>query len=140
MLTSGWTFSAAVMAPARLHRHTDSILVGAPTGAGANHHGYATAVLSPESGIVRRVSTLYRQEGHPADRRNLIPPDHPAPLTAEAWFAGSEPALEAIEAGTLLSLGAIIESEGLDAALAAWETRDRSWSATPGGSPSSWRQ
>jgi hypothetical protein len=125
VITSGETFSAAVMATARLKRHTAAVLVGAPTGAGMNHFGDATGVTLPASGVPVRISTLYWQEGHPSDTRDLIVPDAPVLPSAEAWFAGRDPALETIVAGEAVALEQLFRTRGLAPTLAAFEEQRR---------------
>lgn len=119
------TFSAATMAACRLKNHTNAMLVGEPIGSGMNHYGDAGGFELPNSGLRFRVSTLYWQEGHPADRRDILPPDYPGVMTAKAYFSGSDPSLEAILNGEVRLLEDIVMGEGLDAGIAWYEAKKK---------------
>ncbi|HSG99994.1 MAG TPA: tetratricopeptide repeat protein, partial [candidate division Zixibacteria bacterium] len=121
VITGPKTFSAATMAACHLANHTNALLVGEPVGAGMNHHGDAVGFTLPNSGYTLNVSTLYWQFGYPTDRRAYIPPDYPAVMTAAAYFAGRDPALEAILNGDATSVKDIALRDGVDAALAWYE-------------------
>jgi len=90
------TFSAAQLLTASLERETHALFVGEPTGGKPNHYGDAKRVTLPNSGIVLAVSTLYWERGGPDDQRIWLEPDIPAPPSARAYFAGRDPAMEAI--------------------------------------------
>lgn len=111
------TFSAAIMAAARIQDHTNVILVGEPAGAGMNHYGDASGFRLPNSKLPFYVSTLYWQEGHPADFRNFFAPDMPAVFSSDDFFDGRDPAMDIILSGKAVSLAYTYESQGLDAAL-----------------------
>lgn len=90
------TFSAAALFAVDMERNTEAIFVGEPTGARPNLYGDTTPINLPNSNIRVEVSTLYWERSTPDDSREWIEPDIPTPLSAEDFFAGRDPALEAI--------------------------------------------
>ena len=90
------TFSAAVNLAAELERYTETTFVGEPTAAPANHYGETQRVRLPRTNILLLHSTLYWQGADPRDTRPWIAPTLAAPPTAATYFAGRDPALEAI--------------------------------------------
>ena len=90
------TFSAAQLLTVSLERETHTLFVGEPTGGKPNHYGDAKRVSLPNSGIELAVSTRYWEHAGPDDRRAWVEPDIPAPPSARAYFAGLDPALEAV--------------------------------------------
>jgi hypothetical protein len=116
------TFSAAQNGINELEKHTQAVFVGEPSGATPNHYGDAARFETANAGIPFFVSTLFWQN-HPRDERPWTPPDIFAPPTAEAYLAGRDPALEAIEGwdprpffDTLVER---LETGGLEAAIEA---------------------
>ncbi|HVS01524.1 MAG TPA: hypothetical protein VMT16_02050 [Thermoanaerobaculia bacterium] len=89
-------FSATVMLVADLERHTTALFAGAPTASGPTHYGDARKITLPATGLTARISTLRWQLGHPEDGRDAFVPQLSAPLTAEAFLSGRDPALEAV--------------------------------------------
>ena len=88
------TFSSAVLNALELDRRTSAILVGEPSGGKPSHHGEVKTMTLPRSGLVVQYSTkFFRAEGHDGD---AIEPELRVEPTAAAWFAGGDPALEAI--------------------------------------------
>jgi hypothetical protein len=96
VLTSPFTFSAAVNCASDLERETFALFVGAPTGAGANHCGDAKEFVLPKTRIPVRCSTLRWQKSDPSDVRRKIAPDVPVATTFADWSAGRDAALEAV--------------------------------------------
>ena len=132
VLTGGKTFSAAVMMVAAMQRHTQATLVGTPMGAAYLQHGDAGTFTLPASGLELHVSTLYHQLSRSDDDRRAISPHVPAPVSAADYFAGRDPALEAITSGKALRVVDQFDVHGGDRALATladWHRRfaDLDW-------------
>lgn len=126
VLTGPKTFSAAVMLVGQLAEHTEATFVGTPPGAPLNHHGDARGFVLPETGMHLTVSTLYHQSGRPGVARNVFPVDVPAPMTATAYFAGRDPALEAVLGPEdVRPVTVVARQAGVDSARAITETRTR---------------
>lgn len=89
------TFSAANMFALDLELHTNTALVGLPTGGKPNHFGEVGRFRLPESGMEIRHSVYYRQATHPRDTRPAIFPDRRVEWTARDVFAGRDPQMEA---------------------------------------------
>lgn len=124
VLTGPKTFSAAVMLVGELARHTNATFLGTPPGAPLNHYGDARDFVLPCSGMRLWVSTLYHQYGGAGDTSDLFPVDVPAPMTGSAYFAGRDPALEAIlGAEDTRPITAIAATDGADSARAVAQTR-----------------
>ena len=111
------SFSAAVNAVSDLERLTNSILVGEPTAGAPSSWGDPQKIILPHSGLIARISTTYWRDWMPRDSRRWIAPDIPTTLTSTDYFAGRDPALEAIRqftpkpgfesvAGKLVQVGA----------------------------------
>ncbi|MFQ5527877.1 MAG: hypothetical protein ACE5GX_16665 [Thermoanaerobaculia bacterium] len=96
VLTSNYTFSAAVSFAADLERHTHAIFVGEATAAPPNYSAEARLIELPNSGIEVECSTAYWQHSDPRDRRRWIQPDITAPITWEAFVSGRDPAMALI--------------------------------------------
>jgi hypothetical protein len=90
------TFSAAVNFAALLAEHTQTLFVGEPSGAPANHYGEPTRIELPRSKIVVSISRHAWQGALPWDRRTAIHPDLPAAPNFGAYRENRDPALEAI--------------------------------------------
>lgn len=90
------TFSAAQNLVTLLDIHTSAIFVGEPSGGSPNHFGDAVTVALPNSGYPLRIASLRWQDSDPRDRRPWIAPDAAAELSSADYFAGGDPALEAI--------------------------------------------
>ena len=97
-LIDGTTFSAGGMAAVDLERHTQTLFVGAPTGASPNGYGDSRKVRLPNTGLTLRISTLYWQYSDPRDFRPWIAPDIGIEASSEDDRAGRDPALEFIAA------------------------------------------
>ncbi|HEX8209850.1 MAG TPA: hypothetical protein VF584_06650 [Longimicrobium sp.] len=90
------TYSAAGNLITDLERLADPIFVGEASSECCNLYGDATGVLLPYSRVRGRVTALKWQLSTPADRRREMSPEVPVQLTARAYFAGEDPALEAV--------------------------------------------
>jgi hypothetical protein len=97
VITGRRTFSAAQMLVCDLERWTSPLFVGEPSASRANHYGDSEQLVLPNQRITVRVSTLWWQ-WDPRDTRPWITVDLAAPLTANAYRTGRDPALEAIAA------------------------------------------
>jgi hypothetical protein len=96
VLTSSYTFSAAVHLAADLERNTHAIFVGEPTAAPPNHYADVTTVTLPNSGIEVEISRLYWQKSDPRDHRDAMYPDVVAPLRWLDFVQGRDPAMDAV--------------------------------------------
>lgn len=90
------TYSAAGNLITDLERLADPVFVGEASSQCCNLYGDATAVLLPYSRLRGRVTAVKWQLSTPSDRRREMSPDVPVQLTARAYFAGQDPALEAV--------------------------------------------
>jgi hypothetical protein len=90
------TYSAAANFITDLERLGTPIFVGEPSGECCNLHGDPMRILLPYSQV--RGSLTARKWGltSPWDARRELSPDLPVQLTAKAYFAGRDPALEAV--------------------------------------------
>ena len=116
VLTGPKTFSAAVILVGLLEQNTRATFVGTPPGAPLNHYGDTRRVELP-SGMTVDVSALYHQNGYPGQTGRLFPVDALRPMTAQAYFAGEDPALDAILADDDLRPIEVVAAE--DGVLAA---------------------
>jgi hypothetical protein len=98
LVTGRNTFSAASLLAARLDAETDVQVVGSAMGGCPNAWGDSEEVALPYSGMRVSVSTVFNVGADSSDMRPTIDPDIPAPLTAEEWARGGDPALDAIRA------------------------------------------
>ena len=91
------TFSAAGNFVAEVEQKIPhAILVGSPTGSSPNQYGDADPITLPHSGLVVNVPTRFWQFAGKDHPRLTHSPKIAAPLTSEAFFAGRDPAMEAI--------------------------------------------
>lgn len=119
VLTGPKTFSAAVMLVGQLAEHTEATFVGTPPGAPLNHYGDSRAFVLPGTGMRLSVSTVYHQSGRAGVSRDVFPIDVPAPMTAEAYFAGRDPALDAVTGSEdVRPISAVAKEDGADSARA----------------------
>jgi tetratricopeptide (TPR) repeat protein len=126
VLTGGKTFSAAVMMVAAMEQHTAATIVGTPMGAAYIQHGDAGTVRLPASGLELSVSTLYHQLSRSDDDRREVSPHVPAPVSSVDYYAGRDPALEAITSGAALRIVDHFRIHGARRALATLDDwRDR---------------
>jgi hypothetical protein len=96
VITSRGTFSAAQNFINRVERATRAIFVGEPSSSSPNFTGEETHVVLPYSRVSASISTMYWQDSNPDDTRRWIYPDVPVGLTSADYFAGRDPALDAI--------------------------------------------
>jgi hypothetical protein len=90
------TFSAAVNAASDLEYLTNAIFVGEPTAGAPSSWGDPKRVVLPNSGLVARLSSVYWRDFTPDASRPAVTPDIPTPLSSVDYFAGRDPALEAV--------------------------------------------
>lgn len=102
VLTDRVTFSAASNFATEIEQSTSATFVGEPMGGGLNFWDdvdFMTLSNWPVSMQVG-ISTRYWEKSVPDDPRLSIDPDLPVPVRAADYFAGRDPALEAIFATT----------------------------------------
>lgn len=123
------TFSAAMNFVSQLEDRTDATFVGEPAGGAPAHFGDAAAVTLPRSGLTLFVSTIPWTTGvSPRDVREHMEPALPAAVTSKDFFAGRDPALDAVaryQPGDILSdaMLAAHRTGGIDAAVAVYRER-----------------
>jgi hypothetical protein len=96
VVTSPRTFSAAALFAVDVDQHTAALFVGEPAAGRPNGYGELRRFRLPVSGLEIRYSAWYYQQSTPDDLRPAIFPDLEAPLTAEDFRSGADPALRAI--------------------------------------------
>lgn len=96
VITGRNTFSAAQNFINRVERMTDAVFVGEASGSRPNFTGEETNLLLPYSRVRGSISTMHWQDSDPNDTRIFIAPDVPVGLHAVDYFAGRDPALEAV--------------------------------------------
>jgi hypothetical protein len=96
VITSRDTFSAAVVFSMRVEEGTDAIFVGEPGGQPPTLYGGNATFRLPNSDIVVYMADEYHPSYIQDDDRMWIEPDIPVALTSADYFAGRDPALEAI--------------------------------------------
>jgi tetratricopeptide (TPR) repeat protein len=79
-----------------LERLVDPIFVGEASSECCNLYGDPTAVKLPYSGTQGELTAVKWQLSSPSDRRREISPEVPVQLTAAAYFAGQDPAMDAV--------------------------------------------
>jgi len=92
-----WTYSAAANLATDLQRLAHPIFVGEPTSQTGNQFGDNSIFLLPYSRHAAAVTCVVWQLSDPFDKRAVITPQVPVQLTAKAYFAGQDPALETIQ-------------------------------------------
>jgi len=93
IITGRHTFSAASLFVARADRDTEASIVGEPMGGCPTAYGNPEEIRLPLSGIVVDVADMLEVGVAADDERQTIEPDIAAPLTADEWAQGSDPAL-----------------------------------------------
>nr|HEX4314591.1 hypothetical protein [Kofleriaceae bacterium] len=88
------TFSSAVIAASRLSTRLHATLVGAPTGGNPNGYGEIKVFTLPHSKLVGQVSSKLFAD--PSFHGTSIPPDIAVHVTADDWFSGRDPYLDAV--------------------------------------------
>lgn len=120
------TFSAAVMLQAAMREHTNTLFVGEPSAAALNSYGDAGSFELPNSGMRLHLSTLYWQYSEWSDQRSIVPIEVPAVFSGNAYFSGTDPALEAIFAAPVYrTVPAVLQAEGAAAARTLFQVRER---------------
>lgn len=94
VLTSGRTFSAAVLLAADLQAY-NAIFVGEPTGAGAVHIGEENLVLLPNTGLAAAVATRLFVRSESDDKQSWIAPHLQVQSSFAQFQAGDDPVLAA---------------------------------------------
>jgi C-terminal processing protease CtpA/Prc len=90
------TFSAGTSLVVLLQRQVPGVeLVGEPTGGAPNLWADPETVTLPSSRLNVLVASRYFGIGGPDDERLAVGPDLAVPFTAEDYFAGRDPVLEA---------------------------------------------
>jgi tetratricopeptide (TPR) repeat protein len=90
------TYSAAANLTTELHRLANPVFVGEPTSAIGNQDGDEGFIRLPYSGLYATVAGVWWQLSDPWDERFTQAPDAPVQLTAADYFAGRDPALDAV--------------------------------------------
>ena len=90
------TFSAAVNATSDLERLSNSIFVGEPTAGAPSSWGDPKKIILPNSGLIARVSTIYWRDWTPDESLPWIAPDVSATASSADYFAGRDPAMDAV--------------------------------------------
>lgn len=90
------SYSAAGNFVTDLERLVDPVFVGEATSECCNLYGDPTRVVLPYSGTRGELTAVRWQLSTPSDRRREMSPEVPVQLTAAAYFAGRDPAMEAI--------------------------------------------
>ena len=90
------TYSAAGNFVTDLERLTSPVFVGEASSECCNLYGDPVSVTLPYSGVQGELTAVKWQLSTPGDRRREISPEVPVQLTARAYFAGQDPALDAI--------------------------------------------
>ena len=100
VITSRHTYSAAQNFTGKLEWLLNPTFVGEPTGSAPNFTGESTGTVLPYSGIQMGISNRMHMNSDWEDKRVWIAPQIPVPLSSTEFFAGRDPALEAIIAVT----------------------------------------
>jgi hypothetical protein len=90
------SFSATGNFVTDLERLTDPIFVGEASSECCNLYGDPTRVILPYSKTQGELTAVKWNLSTPADRRREMSPEVPVQLTAQAYFAGQDPAMEAV--------------------------------------------
>jgi tetratricopeptide repeat protein/peptidase S41-like protein len=124
VLTSGKTFSAAIMALAGFRQNMLVTVIGEPAGAGFNSYGDVVTRELTRTGMRLQVSTIYNQVGDAFDIRSATAVDVPAEFSFADYAAGRDPAVDAIARGDdMRSIAIIAATDGGAAARRVYEAR-----------------
>ncbi|MBU0753986.1 MAG: hypothetical protein KJ645_02530, partial [Planctomycetes bacterium] len=85
-----------VVLTAMLKKKTAAIVVGEAAGAPYNFFSDMRSKKLPNSGLKLWVATLFWQHGNENDKRPIIPVDHEIRISAQEFFSGKDPVLEAV--------------------------------------------
>lgn len=80
-----------------LERLADPIFVGEATSECCNLYGDATVVRLPYSKVEGELTNVKWNLSSPSDRRREMSPEVPVQLTAQDYFAGRDPVMEAVQ-------------------------------------------
>jgi tetratricopeptide (TPR) repeat protein len=122
------SFSAAVLLVAEMMLHTQTLLVGEPTGAAQNMFSDMVFLgRLPHCNAPLILSSEYFNIAWPAGKNYMIPPHYPAQFSSSDFFSGRDPALEAIFAGEVRALETVLNEDGPQAALDYFKAIKRDW-------------
>ena len=96
VLIGPWTFSAAQNLTNILHRYSEAVWVGEPTGEHPNMYGDPARIALPNSKIKIYLSTLWWQDLDERDKRQWQAPDVTVEPTIRDFDAGRDPVMEAV--------------------------------------------
>jgi tetratricopeptide (TPR) repeat protein len=125
IITGGHTFSAASNFIGQMLKSTSAITVGDIAAGPLNWCSDIITFGLPNSNLRVNISTMCWQEGHPTDTRGYYPPDYFIPATFADYVSGSDPVLEAIQSGEVVSLKDILFNEGVDEFTAEFQRREK---------------
>jgi len=119
--------------------HTQTLLVGEPTGAAQNMFSdIVNRGTLPNSGATLFVSSEYINIAWPANKNYIIPPHYPALFSSLGFFSGKDPAIEAIFTDKVKAVVMVLHEEGPKAALNFfneinydWGEHTSEWGITP---------
>lgn len=97
ILTGRNTFSACQNFVNFAERLTDAVFVGEASSSRPNFTGESNPVELPFSGLSMSISSRYWQDSYPGDDRSAIPVELPVELSAQDYFAGRDPVLDAVK-------------------------------------------
>ena len=124
------SFSAALLLIAEMMLHTQTLLVGEPTGAAQNMFSdIVNGGSLPNSGATLFISSEYFNIAWPANQNYSIPPHYPAPFSSYDFFSGNDPALEAIFANKVKAVEMVLHEDGPEAALNFFNEINYDWGA-----------
>jgi hypothetical protein len=132
-LTGRKTYSAGVMLLDLMLKHTNTILVGEPSGAPLSTYGDAGSHRLPHSGMQLDVSTTHWQLVSSADKSREHTVDVPAVFSSDEYFSGRDPALDFILSrdAPWQSLPALFRESGGAAAEREYARRKAQWQQYP---------
>jgi hypothetical protein len=93
------TFSSAIINAMELRRRVHATLVGGPTGGDPSGYGEVKLLTLPRSKLLLQYST--KKFANPDFPGGALAPDLAVHVTSADWFAGKDPALDAILAAPL---------------------------------------
>jgi hypothetical protein len=136
-LTGRKTFSAGVMLVHMMLEHTNTVLVGEPSGAPFNSFGDAGSHVLPNSGMRLEVSTVHWQLVSSADRSRHHAVEIPTPFDGVSYFSGRDPAMDFILSleEPYRDLPSVLRAEGATAVRREYAHRKRLWQQYPWWQP-----
>lgn len=135
------TFSAAETLVDDLEQYSQTIFVGAPTGASPSAYGDPVRVRLHHSGLTLRVATIFWHSWLADDTRTATPPTLAVPLASADYFSGRDPVLQKALAyrppqTTIARVRALLTGPGVNSAaifLLKYETDPRTASVDLSG-------